>query len=81
MCPISQHLNGHIRRYDIDLWYDSENVWISVIISLKIVPNGPVNNKSSLVQVMDRRPTDDKPLSEPTMSQLNDVYMRDPASM
>ena len=30
----------------------NENVWILIKISLKIVPNGPVNNISALVQKM-----------------------------
>ena len=31
----------------------NESVWISITISLKFVPKGPINCKSALVQVMD----------------------------
>ena len=30
----------------------NENVWISIKISLKFVPEGPINNVSALVQIM-----------------------------
>ena len=32
-----------------------ENVWISIIISLKFVPEGPINDIPGLVQRMARR--------------------------
>ena len=44
----------------------NENVEISMGISLKFVPRGPINNISTLVQIMTWRRPDDKPLSEPT---------------
>ena len=43
----------------------NENVWISIRISLKFVPKGPINNISALVQIMAWRRPGDKPLSEP----------------
>ena len=43
------------------------NVWISIEISLKLVPKGPINNIPSLVQIMAWRRPGDKPLSEPMM--------------
>ena len=43
----------------------SENVWISLKISLRFVPNGPINNIPALVQIMAWRRPGDKPLSEP----------------
>ena len=43
----------------------NENVRIPIKISLKFVPNGPINNNSSLVQIMAWRLSGDKPLSEP----------------
>ena len=43
----------------------SENVWISFKISLRFVPNGPINNIPALVQIMAWRRPGDKPLSEP----------------
>ena len=45
-------------------------------ISLKFVPNGAIDNDSVLVQVMAWRQTGDEPLSEPTLAQFNDAYMR-----
>ena len=40
------------------------NVWISLKISLKFVPNGHINNNLALVQIMAWRRPGDKPLSE-----------------
>ena len=41
---------------DIFQWiFLNENVWISINISLKFVPRGPINNIPTLVQVMARR--------------------------
>ena len=44
-----------------------ENEWISLNISLKFVPTGPINNIPLLVQIMAWRRPGDKPLSEPMM--------------
>ena len=46
----------------------NENVRISIKISLKFVPQGPINNILALVQIMDWRRPGDKPLSEPMMT-------------
>ena len=43
----------------------NENVRISIKISLKFVPKGPINNNPALVQIMAWRRSGDKPLSEP----------------
>ena len=48
----------------------TENVWISIKISLKVVSKGPINNIPSLVQIMAWRRPGDKPLSEPMMVSL-----------
>ena len=48
----------------------NENVWISIKISLKFVPKGPINNIPALVQIMARCRPGDKPLSEPVMVSL-----------
>ena len=56
---------------DIFKWiFLNENVWISINISLKFVPRGPINNIPTLVQVMAWRRPGDKPLSEPMMVRL-----------
>ena len=48
----------------------NENVIISMKISLKFVPKGPINNIPALVQIMTRRRPGDKPLSEAMMASL-----------
>ena len=46
------------------------NVWISIKVSLKCVPKGPINKIPALVQIMAWRRPGDKPLSEPMMVRL-----------
>ena len=48
----------------------NENVWISIKISPKFVPRGPINNIPALVQIMAWRRPGDKSLSEPMMVSL-----------
>ena len=48
----------------------NENVRISIKISLKFVPKGPINSIPALVQKMAWRRPGDKPLSEPMMVSL-----------
>ena len=48
----------------------NENVWSSIKISLKFVPQGQINNIPALVQIMAWRRPGDKPLSEPMMVSL-----------
>ena len=43
---------------------------ISIKISLKFVPKGPINYNPALVQIIARRRSGDKPLSEPMMVSL-----------
>ena len=45
-----------------------ENVWISTKISLKFVPEGPINNIPALIPIMVWRQSCDKPLSESMMA-------------
>ena len=47
-----------------------ENIRISIKISLKFVPKGPINNNPALVQIMAWCRSGDKPLSEPIMVSL-----------
>ena len=54
----------------------NEKARISITISLKFVPKGPIDNESALVQVMAWRRTDDKPLPEQMLTQFTDAYMR-----
>ena len=48
----------------------TENVWILLKISLKIVPKGPINNILALAKIMAWCRPGDKPLSEPMMVSL-----------
>ena len=59
----------------------NENVFISMKISLKFVPKGQIDNKSSLVPVMAWCRRSDKALHEPVMNQFGDAYMRHPTAM
>ena len=43
----------------------NENRWISIKISLKFVPEGPINNIPALFQIMAWRRPGDRPLSKP----------------
>ena len=53
----------------------NENVRISIKISLKFVPKGPINNIPALAQIMAWRRSGDKPLSKPMMvSLLTHIY-------
>ena len=54
----------------------NENVCILIKMSLKFVPDGLINNKPALVQIMAWRRIGDKPLSEPMLTQYTDAYMR-----
>ena len=51
------------------------------MISLKFVPEGPINNIPALIQIMAWRRPGDKPLSEQMMVCFIDAYMRHPAWM
>ena len=55
---------------DLNRIFLNENVRISIKISLKFAPKGPINNIPALVQIMAWRRPGDKPLSEPTMVSL-----------
>ena len=48
----------------------NENVRISIKISLKFVPKGPISNIPASIQIMAWRRSGDKPLSEPMMVSL-----------
>ena len=48
----------------------NENVWIPIKISLKFVPQGPINNIPALVQIMAWRRPGDKPFCGPMIVRL-----------
>ena len=67
---------------DIFKWiFVNENAWISIEISLKFVPRGPINNIPPLVQMMALHPLGDNPLSESMMANIIKSYMPHSASM
>ena len=54
----------------------NENVWILLKISLKFVPNGPINNITALVLILAWHQLGEKPLSEPMrVSLLTHIYV------
>ena len=53
-----------------------EKFWILIIISLKFVPKGPIDNNPALVEIRAWRRIGDKTLSEPMLTQFTDEYMR-----
>ena len=68
---LRQRQNGRCFADDIfKCIFLNENVWISIKISMKFVPKGPINNIPTLVQIMAWRRSGDKPLSEPMMVSL-----------
>ena len=68
---LSPRQNGrHFADYISKCVFLYENVWISIKISLKFIPKGPINNIPALVQIMAWRRPGDKPLSEPMMVRL-----------
>ena len=54
----------------------NEKFCILIKISLKFVPEGPIDNNSALVQIMACRRIGDKLLFEPMLTQFTDAYMR-----
>ena len=54
----------------------NEKLFMSIRLSLKFVPKGPIDNKAALVQAMAWRRTGDKPLPEPMLTHFTDAYMR-----
>ena len=61
------------RRFTDDTFkciFPNKNVRISIKISLKFVPKGPVNNNPASVQIMAWHRSGNKPLSEPMMVSL-----------
>ena len=63
--------NGHNFLDDIlKCIFLNEKVWISIKISLKFVPKGPISNIPALVQIMAWHRPCDKPLSETMLTSL-----------
>ena len=77
---LSPRQNG--RHFPDDIFkctFLNDIMLISIDISLKFVPEGPINNIPALVQIMAWRWLGDKPVSEAMMfSSLTDVYVTRP---
>ena len=70
--------NGsHFADDNIKRIFVNENIRISIKISLKFVPKGPINNNPALVQIMAWRRPGDKPLSEAMMVSLPTELRKD----
>ena len=54
----------------------NESVWITITISLKFVPKGPIAYNSALVPVVAWHRAGEKPLPESMLTQFNDAYIR-----
>ena len=65
-----RHSGRHFAEDPFKHIFMNENVRISISISLKFVPEGPINNIPALVQIMAWRRPGNKPLSEPMMVNL-----------
>ena len=69
--PLRPRQNGrHFPDNIFKCIFLNENEWISIKISLKLVPKGQINNIPSLFQIMAWRRPGDKPLSEAMMVSL-----------
>ena len=63
--------NGQLFPDDISKCiFMNEGVSITIKISLRFIPKGPINNIRALVQIMAWRRPGDRPLSEPMMVNL-----------
>ena len=54
----------------------NKDVLISIKISLKFIPNGPISNIPQLVQIMAWHWPGDKPLSEPMLTWFTKAYLQ-----
>ena len=68
--------NRHFTYIIFKCYFLNDDVFIFIAISFKYVLKRPINKTPSLVQIMDCRLFGDKPLSEPMVVCLTDVYMR-----
>ena len=53
--------------------FSNDNIWIWIQISLKLAPNGPIDNMSALVQTMVQHWTGDRLLPEPMINEFPNV--------
>ena len=53
-----------------------KSIYILIKISLKFVPNGPIDNNPALVYIIAWHRISDKPLSKPMLNRFTNAYMR-----
>ena len=69
--------NGrHFSRWYFQMHFHEWKVVYFDWNSIEIVPKGPIDNKSSLIQVRACRQPGDKPFPEPMLTQFPDAYMQ-----
>ena len=75
--------DGHLCADNIRkcIFFFNEDLWISIKISLKFVPKGPIDNIPALVQIMAWHQPGDNSSSEPMMTYVANAYMHHSASM
>ena len=62
------------RRWHFQTHVLQRNIRISIKISLKFVPKGPIDNNASMAQIMAWSRISDKPFSEPMPTRIADAY-------
>ena len=67
--------NHHFADNIFNCIFINDKFCFAITISLKFVPDGPIDNKSALLQVMAWHWTGDKPLPEPVLTQFTDTFM------
>ena len=65
------HFAGDISKYN----FMKDTFGILIKISLIFVAKGPIDNKSALVQVVAWYQTGDKPIRDPMVTMLTDIYV------
>ena len=68
--------DGHLLNDIFKCIFKNDNVWSLIMISLKFVPMGPINNITTLAQKMAWLRPGDQPLSEPMMVWLQWVDIK-----
>ena len=69
-------MNANLADDIFNCKFMNERSYISIWISLKFVPRGPIDNRLALVQVMAWHRTGEKPIPEPTLTQFTKAYIR-----
>ena len=73
--PKHEQIPIHRRRFQMNSISMNASVYNSITILQYHVPNGSIDNKSAMAQVMDCWQTSAKSLSEPIMMQFTDMHL------